>query len=272
MLAHVPGGARINEIADAYLFPGVLADRARDRGRGRRGAGARTTIVFYALLTLLCVWLAIGPPFGLWQFVYWLPGFNLIREASRFTILGMLGLAILAGFGFERLTGVLVPARRALAAGVVGVLLVAEFAAFPFDLPEARLEMPAVDRWLDGQPKPFAIAEVPLPNPQHAGPFERRQTEYMLHSMAHWQKTVNGYSGFRPELHNELYRLLRSFPDEASVARLEQLGVRYVVVHTDLYEPGQWPDVESRLAAFGDRITLVHLEGPGRIYQLSRGK
>jgi hypothetical protein len=126
-----------------------------------------------------------------------------------------------------------------------------------------RVEIPSLDRWLDTQPKPFAIAEVPV------GPFVRYHSTYMLHSMAHWQRTVHGHSSLLTPLHEQLYDRLRRFPDEASVGQLQELGVTYVVVHRDSYETGQWPDVEARLAAFADRLTLVHEEGGGRIYRVS---
>ena len=80
-------------------------------------------------------------------------------------ILAMLGLAVLAGIGFERLTAGLTPKRSLIMATLVGALLVAEFAAMPLTTAVYRVEIPAVDRWLDRQPKPFAVAEVPLPNP-----------------------------------------------------------------------------------------------------------
>ena len=58
------------------------------------------------MLVLSCVWLAVGPPFGLWPLVYWLPGLNFIRVASRFMLPAMLGLSVLSGLGFDWLTGV----------------------------------------------------------------------------------------------------------------------------------------------------------------------
>src|SRR5262245_35595397 len=99
LLSFVPN-ARINETADAYLFPGFLPIalaivaivRRRDRQR---------VVFFYALLTFGSVWLTLGPPIGLWPFVYWLPGLNFIRVPSRFMLLAILGLAVLAGFGVE---------------------------------------------------------------------------------------------------------------------------------------------------------------------------
>jgi hypothetical protein len=225
---------------------------------------------FYALLTLGCMWLAAGPPGGLWPLVAWLPGLNFVRVPSRFSVLGMLGLAVLAGAGFERLTAGLTHRRRLMASALVGSLLVVEFAAMPLHTEPYHVEIPPIDRWLDSRPRPFAIAEVPLPSPRDLGAWERRQSLYMLHSMAHWQKTVHGYSGLRPALHDQIYEDLLEFPDEKSVRRLSELGVDYVVVHTDLYAPGAWTTVEQRLGLFEQWLTLAHVEGAGRVYSLQR--
>ena len=96
--------------------------------------------------------------------------------------------------------------------------MIVEFAAMPLRTVRYRVKIPAADHWLDSQPKPFVVAEVPV------FPSERYQTMYMLHSMAHWQKTVHGYSGMRPRLHDELYAAMRSFPDDLSLIRLGNSG------------------------------------------------
>jgi hypothetical protein len=241
--------------------------RWRDRTRAWR-EGRRTDVrLFYALLTVAMAWLSAGPPIGVWPAIYWLPGLNFIRVPSRFTLLALLGLAVLAGFGFERLTAALSHRTRAVLGAIVCALLVIEFAVIPLGTMPYRVDIPAVDRWLDAQQKPFSVAEVPVSNP-HEGGEERRQTLFMLHSTAHWQKTVHGYSGLRPPLHSELYAQLRSFPDDASVARLKSLGVDYVVVHTDLYPAGQWPAVDERLRDFSGALRLEHVDGAGRVYSL----
>jgi hypothetical protein len=90
----------------------------------------------------------------------------------------------------------------------------------------------------------------------------------MLHSMAHWQKTVHGYSGLRPPAHAELYRYLRSFPDDESLDRLAAMGVTYVVVHPGLYGAGQWPPVDARLRRFEGRLQLVHADGADLVFRL----
>jgi hypothetical protein len=255
---------RIQDTASAFLFPGyltlVLAGVAvfwRSRGKWRFD-----NITFYALLTMLCFWLSVGPPIGLWPLVYDWPGLSLVRVPSRFTILAMLGLAVLVGFGFDRLFGRGSPRKMCGVAAALGVLMLGEFAAFPMDLIPVSADIPAADRWLASRPTPFVVAEVPVDG------HERRQSEFMLHSMAHWQKTVHGYSGFRPPQHDELYAQLRTFPDDTSLGGLTRFGVTYVVVHTDLYAPGEWEPVRERIQQYSARLKLVHVAGAGRVYEL----
>jgi PA14 domain-containing protein len=230
----------------------------------------RNPTAFYFLLTAVCVWLAVGPPYGLWQFLYWLPGFNLIRGSSRFMVVGLLGIAVLAGIGFDKISGRLARLGRVVLAAVVGVLLVAEYAAIPMGVQPAKVEIPAIDRWLDTRPKPFVVAEVPVQSLENALAFERQETAYMLHSTAHWQKTVHGYSGWRTGLHMQLYAEMQFFPDETSVASLSDLGVTYIVVHSDSYPPGEWSRVEERLREFSSRLRLEHVDGAGRAYAVLR--
>jgi hypothetical protein len=238
--------------------------------RDWRAAHRQDPRIPYSVITLLSLWLAVGPPVGLWPLVYGLPGLNFIRAPSRFTLLTVLGLAVLGGIGFERLIARLSSRRRLFAAVATSALLVAEFAAVPFGLEPYRVEIPAIERWLAGQPKPFIVAEVPVGNPRNLGQWERRETTYMLHSTAHWQKTIHGYSGFRSELHQTLYAELAEFPNQQILRHLTDLGVTDVVVHTNLYPPGDWAAIDQRIAGFSEWLTLRHIEGDGRVYALRR--
>jgi hypothetical protein len=262
--------ARINENAGAYLFPGfltlalaVMALVAWPRGEATQKT-QRAVVVYYALLALVSVWLTVGPPLGIWQFVYWLPGLNFIRGPSRFMILAVLAFAVLAGFGFERVTAGATPERRTWLTTVVAALLVVEFATMPLPVRDYSVRIPAVDRWLATQPRPFVVAEFPVITS------ERYHTAYMLHSTTHWQKTVHGYSGIRPSLHEELYRQMRGFPDEASLDHLARLGVTHVVVHTDMYPPGEWEQVDARIHQFSAWLTRAHTDAGGVVYLLRR--
>jgi hypothetical protein len=254
------------QTASAFLFPGYLT-LALAGAAFVPGAGPNAARWLYLAIAILGVWLAVGPPLGLWPSVYWLPGLNFIRVPSRFTILALLGLSVLAAFGFERAVARAGGRGRLIAAAIAALILVCEFAVVPFGTVERPLELPGVDRWLASQVRPFAIAEVPVPRPEEAG-WERRQSEYMLHSMAHWQKTVHGYSGFRPPVHELLFRQLRTFPDETSLEHLRRLGIRYVVVHRPWYSPDQLPLVDQRLEQFQDGLRLEFEDESGRVYSL----
>ena len=266
--------APVLETASAFLFPGylplvlaVVALLWQARwSTARRGS----MVIFAATLALVGLWLSLGPPLGIWPLVYNWPGLSFVRVPSRFLTLGVLGLALLAGFGAERMFARLGPRRGGIAAVVLGLCLAAEFAAFPLQVVPATSEPPRADRWLATLPGPVVVAEVPLPDPRHAGAFERRQTEFMLHSTAHWHKTIHGYSGIRPPFHDALYARLRTFPTESCLTRLAEIGVTHVVVHADLYQPGEWQSVQEQIQAQRDRLALRYVAGTGRVYEVLR--
>lgn len=262
----------INDTAYAFLFPGILVLvmalvalalwRPASRERWRIDATG-----FYAFLGLVSTLMFLPPPLGLWRFVYWLPGFNFIRMPPRFVTVVVMCLGVLLAAAVDRLTRGLSPRARALTVGAVAVALLAEYVSYPFPAVPYSVNIPAVDRWLDTQPKPFVVAEVPVPSPGHWGAHERMHVESILHATAHWQKTIHGYSTVRRPLHSRVYVELTAFPDSRSIGNLRELGVTYVVVHTDQYPGDRWKDVELRLPRFPE-LQLVHADGPGRVYAL----
>ena len=266
----------INDVADAFLFPGILVlcaafvaiavwrPRRRDDWR-RDGTG------FYAALGLISLLMFTPPPFGIWRFVYWLPGFNFIRMPSRFITMVVLCLGVLLAAAVDRLTGGLSSRIRAVVVAAAALGLLAEYVSYPFPAVPYAVEIPAVDRWLDTQPKPFVVAEIPVPSPGNWGAHERMHVRSMLHATAHWQKTIHGYSSLRRPLHSRVYFEMTDFPDARSVATMHELGVTYVVVHTEDYPGDEWKAVESALTQFPE-LQLVHADGPGRVYRLRRAE
>ena len=228
------------------------------------GSSWRSPAPLYLLVTLLCFGLALGPPYGLWRFVYWWPGFNFIRAIPRFMVLGALGISVLAALAFDRLASALAPARQQVAALAVAAVMLVEFVAVPILAVPFSITIPPADRWLAQQPKPFVVAEVPV-DPG----YERHQMIYMMHSMAHWQRTVAGYGGIRPAFHQDLDRVLNKFPTEASLRRLAEIGIDYVVVHIDLFDPALWPDVDARLRAYeATWLKLEYSDPAARVYSI----
>lgn len=262
---------RVNDVASAFLFPGVLvlalaAAACWPHRERTQGVPARH-VAFYGLLALVTVLFFVDGPWSLWPWVYSWPGFNFVRVPSRFVVVTVLALGVLAGAGFDRLTAAWTSRRRHVAGALVGSLLLVEYTAYPFLGSDYELQVPEADRWLATQPGPIVVAEVPVPDINNAGRFERYQTAAMLHTTAHWRPTIAGYSGIRPERHERAFRALRGFPDERSLEVLRELGVTHVVVHIDRYDPAEWPRVEGQLSAT-PALLLHHDASDGRVYAL----
>lgn len=257
--------------ADAFLFPGILvlilAAIAITTWPARRRV-RENYAWFYLLVGLGSLLMFVDRPFELWRYVYWLPGFNFIRVPSRFILLVMLALSVLAGMGFDRLAVQMPRTLKSIALVVLSVLLLGEYASYPFSSVPYRVDIPAIDRWLDTQAKPFVVAELPVPSPGNLGALEREQTTAMLHSTAHWQKTIHGYSGIRRPFHDQLYLDLTAFPDAKSLESLREVGATHIIVHTDAYDSAdKWRMVEAQIAKT-PALRLEHVEGAGRSYAL----
>jgi hypothetical protein len=241
---------------------------ARRRLLARWAAVRRADPVpLYLLIAIFCAWVAFGPPsrfwrLGLWRLIYDWPVLNFVRATARFMVLGLLAVAVLAGIGFDRLAARRGPAATRTLAIAASVLLLLEFTMLPMRVFPYRVDVPAADRWLADQPKPFVVAEVPIS--------ETLQGKYMLHSTAHWQKTIHGNARIVPPASEQLFEELVHFPDEPSVRRLEEFGVTYVVVHISFYRPEERAAIEERLQAFSGRLTLAYSDADSRVYLLRR--
>ena len=288
LLSHAPAWMTAAQ-PDAHLFPGVfpivlaivaaVAMRSwsphtfapgrmswRDRMHGWR----TNPVAFYTLLTAISVWFTLGPPFGLWRWTYWMPVFSFLRVPSRFVLLEVLTLAVLSGFGYQWLARRMTTnAQRSVAIGL-GALLIVEFAPMPLVTVPYDITPPAADRWLDDRPKPFVVAEVPVPDSLSIITQSLRNTLYMLHSTAHWQKIVHGYSGVEPQHYTDLHWKLTRFPDDESLNALVELGVDYVVMHPDLYPETELADAEARFRRYSDWLRVEYLSPDGRVYSLRR--
>jgi hypothetical protein len=271
-LQHQLFGKTINDDAIVFLFPGivllVLAVIAVVSWRPVRRILRADATGFFLLTGIVALLMFTTWPVAIWSHVYSLPGFNFIRVPSRFIVIVLLSLAMLAAAAFDRVTASWSSRARGSAAAVLTALLLIEYASYPFNGVPFEMTVPAVDRWLDTQPKPFAIAEVPVPSAGDAGAYERSQTRAMLHATAHWQKTVHGYSGIRRPLHDRLYQVLSTFPERASVEALRDVGVTYVVVHGGDYTADRWRQVEPLLARSAD-LRLVYADGADRVYAIT---
>ena len=270
LISRLPDWPWLTQPPDVALFPGILVLALAVTGivLARR---ERSTWLLVAMIAMT-VWMTIGPPFGIWRFVYWLPGLSFIRVPSRFMLLGMLALAVLAAIGFERLTRRVGNRGKAIALGLTAAALAIELSSVPLDLRAHHIAPYPIDRYLDTLPKPFSLVEIPVPQSSLKSLVARRHAEYMLHSMAHFQPIVQGYSGIEPPGFEALERTLMMFPDTASLDALAAMHVTYAVVHMDYFPPELVEYARTGLERFEQdgRLRLLHTEGAGRLYAIVR--
>jgi hypothetical protein len=60
------------------------------------------------------------------------------------------------------------------------------------------------------------------------------------------------------------------FPDQVSLETILDLGVTYIVVHPDLWQPPDRPPARRRFEQFRDWLQLVHEEPDGAVYLVRR--
>jgi hypothetical protein len=166
----------------------------------------------------------------LYPFLYrWVPAFHGLRVPARLSMLVGFSLAVLAGYGIARLSRSLrTPSRWLLAALASIVMLVESRPLLPFV--HVSTEPNPIYAWFDGRP-PAVVAELP------PGNHETLDIEfgYLYASTFHWQRLVNGSSGFTPPSYWDFADAVVGFPDDRAMALLAQRGVDYVLVHEDGY-------------------------------------
>jgi hypothetical protein len=207
------------------LFPGltVLAlaavacvDRRRHPGRMRMLVG----------IGLAGVVLSLGPalPFYEWLFEL-LPPLRATRVASRWGVLWLTALAVLAGLGTAALrTRVRSSVARTLA-WTLPALVTLEAARTPMAFtPTPRV--PAVYSHLATVPE-AVLLEFPL----FPGPQFNLNAPYLLAQTTHFRPIVAGYSGFASPAFTGRVTTLGGFPGADAHALIRTLGITHVVLH-----------------------------------------
>ena len=224
------------------LFPGVIAiafAALAFRGRTSRLVGA------YAAGLLVAFVLSLGPRGGLFSLVRLaVPPLASLRAPARADILVLLSLAVLSAFGARGLMTGWQRSTRVVALTVVCLVCLGEYWSGPMRMIRPVLRAPLAYQWLARQPADTVLLALPASVPKIN---YEALNEYL--SIYHWQRLVNGYSGFSPPSYVTTQALLRTFPDPASIERLRALSVSYVVVNMDLYPPDEYGRVARRLAS-----------------------
>lgn len=234
------------------LFMGVVALALAAIGMFAAMPGQKRTAALYAGLALVGLILSLGPD-G-WRSLYALLydrlfGMAAIRAPARFSVLVLLGVAVLAALGIRRLEA----ARPQPVLGVTLLLLIGvEYFNGVIAFPSPPPLMSNAGRWLATQPGRGAVLCAPM------GPFATN-TPCMLQALEHGRPIVNGYSGLRPPFFEALIDAANRLPAPDSLLTLHDLGVEFVVSASPLPLDAGSSQVLLERASFPD----------ARIYQLA---
>ncbi|HYO50358.1 MAG TPA: hypothetical protein VEW94_10950 [Chloroflexia bacterium] len=204
----------------------------------------------------------IGATFPLpYALLYQLPLFNIARTPSRLAVLTMLSMSILAAFALAALlSGTHRPRRRrasgklhwrhgAVAFGLP-LLILFEFLAIPFPTVPPGWNVPIYSR-IAAEPGRFALLELPL---QPVG-------DYMAYQTIHGKPIIGGFLARQPPYPIvEQTLVLKYLLDTTSpsgpeatlvsngegVRALQELGVKYVIIHWWLLGPDQKKAMEAK--------------------------
>jgi len=239
---------------------------------------ASVAIPLYASIGLAAVVLSMGPEPLLWGDVRlptglyaWLgaivPGVDGLRVPARFANVAYVALAVVAAFGAGRLLDRVSAGARATLIGVLGAVIVAEGYIGPLPLERVPSAEMAVDRaaydWLRTQP-PGPMLELPMGEPDPA-------VRYQFRTLVHGHRIVNGYSGYGSALQDFLAGPPSTEPDgfAETVALCRAIGVRYLVVHGQLYGDRETARrIAEEIRAQAAHVARATAFGPVTVFEL----
>lgn len=240
--------------------------------------GARRDAWIYLATALFAAEMSLGLNGPVYAFLFeHLEPLRGLRSPARFAIVTQCAIAVLAGLGVRDLQRRLSAGgwRAGRWVGVAAVMVVAvESANHPMVLEAARPPSVAardVYRAIQSEAA-GAVLELPVPD---LSALPGNEALYAFWSAGRWHRLVNGYSGYYPQVYAETLNVMRNFPDEESVARLQRMGVRHVVVHRELLPPDRYTALLLAMSA-DERLEVVgQFPAPGgeaSLYRLAPGR
>ena len=183
-----------------------------------------------------------------------------IRNASRWGVLFLAAVAMLAGYGvaaLERRNNR--SPYRAAGALALGGLVTLEALRAPMAFSPV-IPIPAIYDRLRAEAD-AVLVEFPM----YAGPRVSENARYLVAATRHFRPLVNGYSGFEPEPYRRRAGRWRGFPSDDVLDEMQATGVSHVMLHLRDLAPEQ-----LEAATLSPRLTLLDDDGERRLYRISR--
>jgi hypothetical protein len=220
-------GAGSTPPAERALFPGIMAAALAVVGLTRKLGRLR---LVYLVALLVAFEISLGVNGHIYPRLYeWFGFMRGMRAPARAGFLFGLALAVLAGFGVQRLVA---GRSRAAAASIVAALTIAIAVDVrpTIDLETVWPSPPPIYRSI----KPTdVLAEFPMglsPNVKFM-----TDTPHMYFSIWHGAQLINGYSGHGPSGHIEFLTAMQAFPDPTTIQLLRDRGTTHVTINCAFY-------------------------------------
>jgi hypothetical protein len=208
--------------------------------------------------------LLVGPYLLFYKFV---PGFQGLRAPGRITVVMMLALAVVGAWAFVRVTAkIRKPAIKTGLAGLIGLLVLADFSAFPIVMAEVPV-IPPVYLAICDLPDSATFIELPMPG-QNWSYEDWRGALRMYYSTIHGKRIANGYSGYYPPGFKIIRDAMEGFPAPRALKLLRDLGITHILVHTDAHRPLDGQAMVEALSDLPREVELLSQVEGSYLYRL----
>jgi hypothetical protein len=234
---------------------------------------------FYLYTVILAVLFTFGPEIklfreaalpGPYSFLFYLvPGFSSIRVPARFAIMVLLGVCVLAGYGYKKLLERFrSPAGKSILGMALIILPLMEYLSIPLNTPAVKTgeNIPPVYKWLSAQKDDAAIIELPL-HPIYLNQASM-ESLYIYYSTYHWKRTANGCSSYFPPTYIFLTAYFSDVPSLAFINSLRMLGIKYLIIHSEKYGESTWQKIYQQLDKHRSKILPVGKFGSAFVYRI----
>jgi len=248
--------------------------------RWRSGGPAVAAGAYFLALSATSFLVSLGPilqvagtriwiPLPYAALYYIVPGFSGMRAPARFAVLVLLGLAVLAGLGYERLRQRI---RGRLPWRAVSLSLFAGSVVFAWPGPlstidlDAPTRMPRVYAWLARQPRSEPILELPVPTREAEESETDSIRQFWL--LYHGHPRLDGTSGFVSRRYRSFRAAIQSFPSEGALQAAGGTGARLIVVHFADYAPARREALRAKIRGERRLVPLVEF-GTDAVFRLA---
>ncbi len=224
--------------------------------------------LIYGAVTAVAWDASLGPSGRVYPLLRaWLSPFRSVRAPARFAMIVLLGMSVLTAIGLARIAR---PSSGRLVILATAALLILEYSTAPLSVQWIPREPPPLYTWVSEQPRQVTL-ELPVP-PAAALPLH--DAFYMYAQTWHWHPLANGYSGYYTRAYIDLLKALVGFPDERSSRAMARTGIQRVILHRELFRPGEYAPIVRALDGHPDyhlvTTTTDHL-GEARVYAFLPG-